>query len=84
VARPIDRGSHFLVLSPRAGLGMHDDDGKKSVQRGGSIVGIGVVAGRRVLVDPCDTRHVLGLCLAIAREAESRTLRLNTFGVARL
>ena len=55
VARLIDRGSHFLELSPLAGLGMHDDDGKKSVQGGGSIVGIGVVAGKRVLVAASDS-----------------------------
>ena len=48
VARLLDRGSDFLELSALAGLGMHDDDGKKSVQGGGSIVGIGVVAGKRV------------------------------------
>ena len=47
VARLIDRGSGFLELSPLAGLGMHDDDGRKSVQGGGSIVGIGVVAGKQ-------------------------------------
>ena len=40
--RLIDRGSEFLELSPLAGLGMHDDDGKKDVMGGGSIVGIGV------------------------------------------
>ena len=28
-----------LKLSPLAGLGMHDDDGKKSVLGGGAIVG---------------------------------------------
>jgi geranyl-CoA carboxylase beta subunit len=49
VARLIDRGSEFLELSTLAGLGMHDDDGKKSVQGGGAITGIGVVAGKRVL-----------------------------------
>jgi geranyl-CoA carboxylase beta subunit len=36
------------------------------------------------IIDPRDTRRVLGLCLAIASEAERRTLRPNTFGVARL
>ena len=36
------------------------------------------------IIDPRDTRHVIGLCLAIARDAERRTLRPNTFGVARL
>ncbi len=55
VARLIDRGSEFLELSPLAGLGMHDDDGKKSVLGGGSIVGIGVVAGKRVLVSANDS-----------------------------
>src|SRR5262249_6780229 len=55
VARLLDRGSDFLELSPLAGLGMHDDDGKKSVQGGGSIIGIGVVAGKRVLVNASDS-----------------------------
>jgi geranyl-CoA carboxylase beta subunit len=55
VARLIDRGSAFLELSPLAGLAMHDDDGKKSVMGGGSIVGIGVVAGKRVLVSASDS-----------------------------
>ncbi len=55
VARLIDRGSDFLELSPLAGLGMHDDDGKAGVQGGGSIIGIGVVAGKRVLVSASDS-----------------------------
>ena len=55
VARLLDRGTPFLELSPLAGLGMHDDDGKQSVLGGGSIVGIGVVAGKRVLVSASDS-----------------------------
>ena len=55
VARLIDRGSDFLELSPLAGLGMHDDDGKKTVMGGGSIVGIGLVAGKRVLISASDS-----------------------------
>ncbi len=55
VARLLDRGTPFLELSPLAGLSMHDDDGKKSVMGGGSIVGIGVVAGKRVLVSASDS-----------------------------
>jgi geranyl-CoA carboxylase beta subunit len=55
VARLLDRGTPFLELSPLAGLGMHDDDGRKSVQGGGSIVGIGIVAGKRVLVSASDS-----------------------------
>jgi geranyl-CoA carboxylase beta subunit len=35
------------------------------------------------IVDPRDTRRLLGLCLAMAAEAEARTLRPNTFGAAR-
>ncbi|MBK1685983.1 acyl-CoA carboxylase subunit beta [Rubrivivax gelatinosus] len=55
VARLLDRGSDFLELSPLAGLGMHDDDGRKSVLGGGAIVGIGTVAGRRVMVSASDS-----------------------------
>ena len=55
VARLIDRGSEFLELSTLAGLGMHDDDGKKSVQGGGAITGIGVVAGKRVFITANDS-----------------------------
>ena len=55
VARLIDRGSEFLELSPLAGLGMHDDDGKTTVMGGGSIVGIGVVASKRVLISASDS-----------------------------
>lgn len=36
------------------------------------------------LIDPRDTRHVLGFALETIAEARGRTLRPNTFGVARL
>lgn len=36
------------------------------------------------LIDPRDTRKVLGFCLSICREAELRPLRPNTFGVGRM
>jgi geranyl-CoA carboxylase beta subunit len=36
------------------------------------------------VIDPRDTRHILGQCLAMAQEAGARQLRPNTFGVARL
>jgi geranyl-CoA carboxylase beta subunit len=36
------------------------------------------------VIDPRDTRRVLGLCLELAREASARTLRPNRFGVARM
>lgn len=35
------------------------------------------------IIDPRDTRRILGLCLAIATEGDARGLRPNTFGVAR-
>jgi geranyl-CoA carboxylase beta subunit len=55
VARLIDRGTDFLELSPLAGLGLHDDDGKKACWAGASVIGIGVVAGKRVLVSASDS-----------------------------
>ncbi len=55
VSRLLDRGSSFLELSRLAGLNMHDDDGKKSVMGGGSIVGIGTVAGRRCVITANDS-----------------------------
>jgi geranyl-CoA carboxylase beta subunit len=36
------------------------------------------------IIDPRDTRRVLGLCLAITAEAGRRTLHPNAFGVARM
>ena len=55
VARLLDCGTPFLELSRLAGLNMHDDDGKKSVMGGGSIVGIGVVAGKRCIISASDS-----------------------------
>ncbi len=55
VARLLDRGTPFLEISRLAGLNMHDDDGKKSVMGGGSIAGIGVVAGKRVVITANDS-----------------------------
>jgi geranyl-CoA carboxylase beta subunit len=36
------------------------------------------------IIDPRDTRRIVALCLTITAEADARTLRPNTFGVARL
>ncbi len=55
VARLLDHGAPFLELSTLAGFGMHDDDGASRVMGGGSIVGIGVVSGKRVLVLASDS-----------------------------
>ncbi|WP_374676171.1 acyl-CoA carboxylase subunit beta [Ideonella sp.] len=54
VATLLDRGSPFLELSALAGWGMHDDDGRRTVLGGGAIVGLGQVAGRRVVVSASD------------------------------
>ena len=55
VARLLDRGSPFLEFSTLAGLGMHDDDGKQSVLGGGTIIGVGLVAGKRCLITASDS-----------------------------
>jgi geranyl-CoA carboxylase beta subunit len=55
VARLLDRGSPFLEFSRLAGLNMHDDDGQKSILGGGSVTGIGVVAGKRCLISVNDS-----------------------------
>ena len=36
------------------------------------------------IIDPRDTRRVLALCLSVCAEAAARTLRPNTFGIARM
>jgi len=36
------------------------------------------------IIDPRDTRRVLSMCLDLVQEAAQRSLRSNTFGVARL
>jgi geranyl-CoA carboxylase beta subunit len=36
------------------------------------------------IIDPRDTRRILGLCLCICAEAEARRLSPNSFGVARM
>jgi geranyl-CoA carboxylase beta subunit len=55
IARLLDRGAPFLELSTLAGYKMHDDDGKKNIAGGGSVVGIGFVAGKRCMVSAADS-----------------------------
>ena len=55
VANLLDRDSDFLELSTLAGLGMHDDDGRRSVLGGGSIIGIGTVSGKRCIISASDS-----------------------------
>jgi geranyl-CoA carboxylase beta subunit len=55
VARLIDRGSDFLELSPLAGWACTTTTARRACMGGGSIVGIGVVAGKRVLISASDS-----------------------------
>ncbi len=55
VARLVDRDAPFIELSPLAGLKMHDDDGDRAASGGGSVVGIGVVQGKRCIVAASDS-----------------------------
>lgn len=50
VALLLDRGRPLIELCSLAGLGMHDDDGKRKIQGGNSFMGIGWVSGVRVLI----------------------------------
>lgn len=82
VARLLDRDSGFLELSSLAGLGMHDDDGKRSVMGGGSIVGLGRVAGKQVLISASDsaikggTIAPMGLKKALRAQEIAREFKL--------
>ncbi|KAA5803332.1 acyl-CoA carboxylase subunit beta [Alkalicaulis satelles] len=55
VAQLADRGAPFIELSTLAGLKMHDDDGGRGASGGGSVVGIGVVAGKRCVISASDS-----------------------------
>ncbi len=36
------------------------------------------------LIDPRDSRHVLGMCLSVCREGDARVTKPNAFGIARM
>ncbi len=55
VERLLDPGQPFLELSKLAGYKMHDDDGDTNIMGGGTIAGIGVVAGVRCIVSASDS-----------------------------
>ncbi|MEP4190912.1 MAG: carboxyl transferase domain-containing protein, partial [Sneathiella sp.] len=55
IALLLDKGAPFLQISTLAGLGMHDDDGKKDVLGGGMIAGIGYVCGVRCMIKASDS-----------------------------
>jgi geranyl-CoA carboxylase beta subunit len=82
VARLLDRGSDFLEFSTLAGLGMHDDDGRRSVMGGGSVVGIGLIAGKRCVISASDsaikggTISPMGLRKALRAQEIARENRL--------
>lgn len=50
----LDRDAPFLELSSLAGLGCHEDDGVDNVYGGGNVIGIGYVAGARVMIIASD------------------------------
>lgn len=55
VALLLDPGAPFVELSSLAGYKMHDDDGKRNIAGGGSIIGVGFVSGVRCLVNASDS-----------------------------
>ncbi|WP_319799131.1 acyl-CoA carboxylase subunit beta [Nitrobacter sp.] len=63
----LDRDTPFLELSTLAGLCHHEDDGIEQVYGGGSIAGIGIVSGVRVMIYASDAgikggaAHPLGI-----------------------
>ncbi|MES2104296.1 MAG: carboxyl transferase domain-containing protein [Pseudomonadota bacterium] len=82
VARLLDRGSPFIEFSRLAGFKMHDDDGKKAVLGGGSVIGIGTVAGKRCVILASDsaikggTVSPMGLKKSLRAQEISRDNRL--------
>ncbi len=68
----LDPGAPFLALSTLAGLGMHDDDGVEEVFGGGLIVGIGQVAGTRVMVIANDSAIKGGTTVPMGTEKALR------------
>lgn len=70
----LDRGAPFMEISTLAGLKMHDDDGKKNAAGGGSIAGIGYVAGKRCLVVATDSAIKGG---SVSPMGLKKTLRLQ-------
>jgi geranyl-CoA carboxylase beta subunit len=55
VALLLDRGAPFVELSTLCGFKMHDDDGDHNIAGGGSIVGIGFIAGARCVIAASDS-----------------------------
>lgn len=82
VARLLDRGSPFIEFSRLAGFKMHDDDGNKAVLGGGSVIGIGIVAGKRCVILASDsaikggTVSPMGLKKSLRAQEISRDNRL--------
>ena len=60
VALLLDPGTPFLEIASLAGYRMDRDDPEKSIPGGGLIAGIGVVAGRRVMVCASDSGIAAG------------------------
>ncbi|WP_333826302.1 acyl-CoA carboxylase subunit beta [Pararhodobacter sp.] len=65
------------LAEQRAGLIAHFDRQSNAFYTSGRLLDMGVI-------DPRDSRRVLGFCLQTCREARNRILRPNSFGVARM
>lgn len=70
---PVDEA---MLAAQRARITAHFDGQSDAFYTSGRVLDHG-------MIDPRDTRNVIGFCLATCREAHARTPRANTFGVAR-
>jgi len=64
------------MAEQRVGITKHFDNQSDAFFTSGRLLDHG-------MIDPRDTRKVIGFCLATCREARARALRPNSFGVAR-
>lgn len=70
---PVDETA---MSAQSAQLSRHFDEQSDAFYTSGRLLDMGII-------DPRDTRRVLGFCLLTCLEAASRTVQPNTFGVAR-
>ena len=83
----LDPGTPFLELSSLAGFKMHDDNGRRDIQGGGNICGIGYVSGQRVMVSANDSAikggsiAPMGLRKSLRAQEIAMANRLPTVGL---
>ncbi len=66
-----------MMSTQRAKITQHFDNQSDAFYTSGRILDQGII-------DPRDTRNVIGFTLDVCRDARNRTLRPNSFGVARM